>query len=76
MSKMANEQLRKPNLKRQFSFIETVPNDLLKVSVTKETLEKIPRVDFNLAENCSCTECLSANKINNDVKVMCKLFLD
>ena len=45
-------------LKRQFSCIDTEDNtsiDLLNVVVTKETIEKIQKVDFNLEANCECS---------------------
>ena len=71
---MAQEQLQKPSLKRQFSFMETA--DLFDGQITKETLEKIPKANFNFAGECECAECKVANKINNEVTTTCKLFIE
>jgi hypothetical protein len=71
---MADEQIRKPVLKRQNAI--RIPNtSTASKKVAIETSEKIPHVDFNLADECKCAECVSSSKIDEDVKMTCKLFI-
>jgi hypothetical protein len=74
---MADAQIRKPVLKRQNAIrITNTSTTSKKVAIdTNETSEKIPHVDFNLADECKCAECVSSSKIDEDIKMTCKLFI-
>jgi hypothetical protein len=74
---MADEQIRKPVLKRQNAIrITNTSITLKKVAVdTNKASEEIAHVNFNLADECKCAECVLSSKIDEDVKMTCKLLI-